>query len=171
MGHIARKKTEEHVKAVEHRIELLNKAIPSAGSPMRPTAYLLKHKVIGWNAMIGPDYFEEHGCFPTGDSAIATRNAYAAEWLKSKAPDDVREAFQTEYKAYVVSPPPGRVSSLTLIFCRRTSTSCVRPCSTSARWTTLTRVAGWRSRSARCMSSCICLSQASTNNLLACFEA
>jgi hypothetical protein len=111
MGHIARRKTEEHVRLVKDRIELLSKVIPSPGTPMRPTPYLLKHEVFGWNAMIEADFFKEHGCLPTGDSAIATRTAYATEWLQSKAPDDVRKEFLKEYEDYKVSLPNTRTYS------------------------------------------------------------
>jgi hypothetical protein len=47
----------------------------------------------------------EHGSLPIGDDAIAVRNAYARDWIDNKAPDDVREAFNKEYKNYVVSAP------------------------------------------------------------------
>jgi hypothetical protein len=85
------------------RIDLLNKVVPGPGQYMRRIPYLLKHEVHGWSTTIEPAYLLEHGTLPVGDDAIAVRNAYAKDWIDNKAPDDVREAFNKEYKDYVVS--------------------------------------------------------------------
>jgi hypothetical protein len=125
MGHIARRMTEEHVKAVKDRIDLLSKVVPSPGTPMYETAYLVGHTVHGWNATIKDVYFKEHGCYPTGASALTTRNAYCTDWMANKAPDDVRAAFKKDYADYRVCTP-STISSPSLTTCRRTSVSNAR---------------------------------------------